>query len=134
MEMNEENTLALTMVGEARGEGYDGMFAVGCTVPNRVKLQGYRGLTVIEVCLHPFAYSCWNKNDPNRAYLLALPETNSTYLTALSIAKKLLAGNYIDTTNGATYYYRAGSPIPNWAVGKTPCAVIGKHLFFKDIA
>ncbi len=126
--------LALTMIGEARGEGLEGMQDVGHTIMNRVAHPSWRGTTVLDVCLKPWQYSCWNENDPNRGYLNSLPDTDQLYQQASDIAESLFDGEIIDRTNGATYYYRIGSPEPKWAIGQTPCFTSGHHVFFKDIA
>jgi spore germination cell wall hydrolase CwlJ-like protein len=126
--------LALTMIGEARGEGIEGMKDVGHTVMNRVEHPSWRGDTILVVCLHPWQYSCWNDNDPNKAYLDGLEETDELYQQAAGIAEDLIQGTLSDPTDGATYYYRIGSTEPAWAIGKTPCYSSGNHVFFKDIA
>lgn len=131
---NDTVTLALTMVGEARGEGHEGMEAVGNTVINRTRLQTWFGKTIQEVCLKPFQYSCWNHSDPNSQYLKDLPESDLMYQMGYGIASGLMAGTIEDITNCATHYYRIGSPTPAWAIGKSSCAHIGHHIFFKDIA
>lgn len=126
--------LTLTMIGEARGDGIDGMKAVGCTIMNRVAHPSWRGKTISEVCLKPWQYSCWNENDPNRGYLNSLPVTDRLYQKAANIAQDLIDGTLSDITNGATYYYRAGSLKPKWAIGQNPCYTLNHHIFFKDIA
>jgi N-acetylmuramoyl-L-alanine amidase len=131
---NNEEALALTMVGEARGEDREGMQAVGNTVMNRLALNTWFGHTIKEICLKPWQYSCWNAGDPNSQYLADLPESDPIYQTAYGIAVGLVAGTIVDITNGATHYFRIGTPIPAWATGKASCAHIGNHLFFKDIA
>lgn len=126
--------LSLTMIGEARGEGLDGMQDVGHTIMNRVNHPSWRGDTVLGVCLKPWQYSCWNEGDPNDAYLRGLSDTDDLYQQSSIIAQQLLIGTLDDRTGGATYYYRIGSQEPQWAVGKTPCFTSGHHVFFKDIS
>ena len=130
---SDDDILARTLCGEARGEGDQGMAAVANVVLNRVAKGGWWGTTVKEVCLKPYQFSCWLLADPNRAVILNLDSTFSIYRDALTIAQQACAGKLPDITNGATSYYAKGTPEPKWAFGKDTCAVIGHHLFFSDI-
>lgn len=131
---DELKTLTLTMLGEARGEGKEGMIAVGWTILNRVAHPSWRGRNIIDVCLKPYQFSCWNQDDPNRKYLLGIDEYDQAFKDARSIAAQLMANDIPDPTHGATYYYATSCAMPNWAAGKTSCFKLGNHLFFKDIA
>jgi hypothetical protein len=136
----EIRTLARTMWGEARGEGELGMGAVAHVVLNRRVQLKYWGKTIEEVCTKPFQFSCWNANDPNLPRLQRVTEADASYALALKLARELasLAEGVRasrDPTLGATHYYaRQLQPPPRWARGKTPCARIGNHLFYRDIA
>lgn len=122
--------LAKTIFGEARGEPQEGQIAVACCVLNRYKSnKWFSSSTIAGVCLKPWQFSCWNKNDPNSQKIANL--TYPIYSQYFPIIK--LAQEY-DITNGATHYYNPYiCTIPKWAKDKTPCAEIGKHLFFRDI-
>jgi N-acetylmuramoyl-L-alanine amidase len=130
---DDADILARTVCGEARGEGITGMHAVANVVMNRVVHPRWWGHAVKEVCLKPYQFSCWLVGDPNRAVILNLDETFSIYRDALTIAQQACDGTLPDVTSGATSYFAKGTPEPKWAAGKTPCAVIGAHLFFNDI-
>lgn len=129
----DSDTLARTIWGEARGEGNDGMRAVACVVLNRVKLPGWWGHTIHEVCLHPFQFSCWNDDDPNLPLLRAVTTLNPQFASACQIAQLACSGQLTDSTDGATHYFDRRITTPHWAEGKTPCAEIGHHLFFKNV-
>jgi spore germination cell wall hydrolase CwlJ-like protein len=53
----EERVVALTILGEARGEGKRGMYAVACVIQLRSE---QRKLTVAQVCHQPWQFSVWN--------------------------------------------------------------------------
>ena len=134
------DVLARTLWGEARGEGSEGMRAVAHVVLNRTARQTYWGKTIAEVCRKPWQFSCWNLNDPNLRKLLAVDTQDPLFREALRIAAALLSDmrglirHDEDPTNGATYYHtRALFPLPAWALGHSPCARIGSHLFYNDI-
>lgn len=136
------DTLARTMWGEARGEldPAAGMGAVAQVVFNRVARQTYWGKDIVSVCRKPFQFSCWNANDPNLPQLRSVGPANPRFALALDIAKKLKAMTGAqraasDQTVGATHYHtRQLNPPPRWARGHIPCARIGNHLFYSDIA
>jgi len=127
-------TLARTLWGEARGEGVSGMEAVACVVLNRVRRQTYWGKNVADVCRKPYQFSCWNASDPNSATLMRLVPPSPELAGAMPIAARAIAGELADSTAGATHYHaRRLVPVPRWARGHAPCAVIGNHLFYNDI-
>lgn len=131
--LNPDDVLARTLVGEARGEGDLGMEDVACTIMNRVARPCWWGHTVKEVCLFPKQYSCWNEGDPNREVILALDDTKSIYVEALTIARRAIAGELQDRTQGATHYQRIGTNA-SWSRGLTPCFIEGHHEFYNDIS
>lgn len=135
-------TLARTMWGEARSEPNPpaGLAAVAHVVLNRRAQMKYWGSTIEQVCTKPFQFSCWNPRDPNLPLLQRVTESDSRFALALKVAEELVSLNESaratrDLTGNATHYYaRQLQPPPRWARGKTPCALIGNHLFFRDIA
>ena len=68
----DRDILARTLWGEARGESLAGQIAVAWTIRNRVndgKDKSWWGEGYAGVCQKPYQFSCWNRNDPNFAYL-----------------------------------------------------------------
>ena len=131
----EIDTLARTIWGESRGEGMEGMAAVACVIMNRVRIakakgEYWWGNSIIQICQKPYQFSCWNKDDPNYLVLLAVDTRNLEFATALRIARRAMAGALADKTNGATHYHAAGMS-PYWIKGFRPCAVIGRHIFYR---
>ena len=53
----DERIVALTLLGEARGEGSNGIYAVACVIQKRAR-ERYK--TPAEVCLQPYQFSIWN--------------------------------------------------------------------------
>lgn len=135
---SDKDTLARTLYGEARGEGDIGMQAVANVVCNRVALAHkhphFGDGSIASACTAKYQFSCWNENDPNSEKLKTVTDEDPSFAAALDIAADAVDGYLQDITGGATYYYVKNSPMPTWADGKTPCAAIGRHLFFKDIA
>lgn len=137
------DTLARTLYGEARGEDRQSKEAVACVVLNRVEkrkqcgwriIGGKKVPTIAATCLKPWQFSCWNEKDPNRKIILEVTPENKVFAECLDIARQAYDGKIIDMTKGATHYYNPKACAkPRWAEGKTPCAVVGKHLFYNDI-
>lgn len=137
--------LALTMVGEARGESLDGRVAVGWTVRNRVMA---RGQTYASRCLQKSQYSCWWEFGGKENYdkLIELSRQVFTvsaahpwfpvYRECLVLARGVISGDLRDRTKGSTHYLTLAllhSKPPNWVPPGTPTAVLGNHAFFADI-
>jgi len=135
--LSEVEVLARTLYGEARGEELSGIEAVASVILNRVAFAKRRGRywwgnDIKSVCLKPAQFSCWNAKDPNRKKLLALSPRDPAYRLCKRIAKRAVAGELPDPTDGATHYHTHAVD-PFWASGHVPVAEIGNHLFYKNI-
>jgi spore germination cell wall hydrolase CwlJ-like protein len=141
-EEKDSDIVAMTILGEARGEGYAGMYAVACVLKQR---SINRKLSPRQVCLQSrlvkgvriHQFSCWNytsltQYSRNRAKLKKLLDSNTQQSNwAKAMAKHLmqLETNYIKqadhycTLNTHNYWTRISDPV------KT----IGNHKFFKLI-
>ncbi len=133
----EQRIIAMTILGEARGEGEAGMYAVGCIIAQRSIAWGK---TPTQVCLKKWQFSCWNPNDPNKTKLPSLLNTpQGAYAKRLAVNLKQLQRSYI---NNADHYCTLSSN-PFWSYktvtknGKKiktpikPIKVIGNHKFYK---
>ena len=99
----DERIVALTILGEARGEGKIGMKAVACVIQNRMledELNGAR------VCLEPQQFSIWNagegkvKKERELYYLWKSKSMQEARKLARLVCKKSLK----DITNGANHF------------------------------
>ena len=134
----DRDVLARTLWGEARGETLAGMVAVAWTIRNRVndgKAKSWWGEGYAGVCLKPYQFSCWNKNDPNFPFLSgAKPIPVADMAKAVMVAAAVMDGAYPDPTGGATHYYATTMPMqPAWAANAKQTLKLGHHLFFKDV-
>ena len=88
----DQQIIAMTILGEARNQKEEGMYAVGCVIQTRMGSTK----TGAQVCLKNngkvWQFSCWNPKDPNRAKLRGLLNSNNKQAQyakrlALSIGK-----------------------------------------------
>ena len=126
---NDLEVVAKTIWGEARGEGFTGMQAVGNVILNRSNEGGWWGSHPGDVCMKPEQFSCWNKNDPNYPKLLKVGNEDPAYRAAESIANSVLCNNLEDLTGGADSYQVIGTNAV-WSRGLTPVKTIGHHEFY----
>ena len=120
-----EEIVAITILAEARGEGKRGMYAVACVISTRTK---ERGKTGAQVCVQPWQFSCWNKNDPQRSHLRKLLQ-HKLAPYAIELARNIdkLQLQFVKYAN----HYHTKRVKPYWSKGKRPVVTIGNHLFFK---
>lgn len=135
--MTDRDAIALTIYGEARGEGIEGMIAVSRVILNRYHAGGY-GRSLAEVCQKPKAFSCWNTDDDNRPRLLELmgkrpPIDNLALNQCYVLADVLLfevgaAYNFVNVC-----HYFAGSDRPKWFRDGLISFKLGRHTFVRDV-
>lgn len=132
---NATDILARTIWGEARSDDNkdgrpDEMEAVASVIMNRAKKKK---LPVVAICLAEKQFSAWNPLDPNRVKMLRVTESDPQFKQALNIAGRAIAGTLPDRTGGSTHYHTAGIH-PDWAEPSKISAIVGNHIFYRDIA
>ena len=117
--------IALTLLGEARGEGFEGMAGVASVIQTRAI---ERKQTASQVCLAPKQFSFWNvkHSEQEKARLLASQQGQN----ALHLARLVCAGTMPDVVNGANHYH-AVSVSPKWAKREALVALIKHHKFYR---
>jgi len=121
----DQKIIAMTILGEARGEGYNGMYAIACVIQQRMK---QRNKTGSQICLQRKQFSCWNSNDKNRPKLRNLLKTKEAYWAKqLAIHITKLNSNYIKQAD----HYCTLNTNPYWAKNKKPIIIIGRHKFYR---
>lgn len=127
----EENVrcMAQNLYWEARGEGEDGMLAVGWVVLNRITYEKYPN-TVCGVVSQggttppcEWSWYCDQRSDT--------PTEPKSWAQAQDLAKQLLTAPPEDPTFGALWFHHERIEIPRWLKTREPTAYIGKHIFYK---
>lgn len=124
----QKDILVRTILGEARGEGLDGMEAVAQVIRNRTN-SGRFPSDPAAVALQPSQFSVWNtgagggKTDYNK--------NSDLYRKAEQAVERVFSGQVPDRTNGALFYHTP-SVSPNWAgeVNKYGTTQLGNHIFY----
>ena len=117
----DEETIAITLMGEARGEKNQGMYAVACVIQKRAD---EREITPAQVCKQPWQFSCWNKGQEKYIDLMKrLLKSNTTQAQyAKKLARAICAGGRLvqSFTGEANHYYsmKVMKKAPYWAFKK----------------
>ena len=110
-ELTDLELLVHVMWLEARGEGPDGMRAVGHVIHNRAGAPGFPK-TLRAVLLQPNAFSCLLPSDPEFG---KEPDAGDPqFAFCEEIAPKILGGSDPDLTKGAHFYINPASATSGW--------------------
>lgn len=135
--------LALTIWGEARNHGEDGMNAVGHVIKNRVEADKrmFGGDTYKGVVLKRKQFSCWNPGDTNypkikdiSGYLATVGKNSpdaKRWEEAKKIAIGIVMGKSRDVSKGALFYHTTGVK-PSWAEHMHKVGTYASHIFYKS--
>jgi spore germination cell wall hydrolase CwlJ-like protein len=122
----EEKVVALTILGEARGEKEAGMYAVACVIQNRADKSGKK---LSQVCLARKQFSVWNGKTVNDLkHLFKSP--SAPY--AIKLAKAMCKGyKLVQAFTGNADHYCTLKTHNYWTKKNKPVKIIGNHKFFK---
>lgn len=115
---SDANLLARVIYGEARGEPYNGMVAIGAVILNRVKNPNFPS-SIAGVIYQPGAFTAVDDGQIN------LTPSESAYKAARD------ALNGWDPSGGAIYYFNPNTATNKWIWSRPLIVVIGKHRFCK---
>lgn len=149
--------VAATLMGETRGEPFEGKVAVAWVVRNRAVAKKWwgiftakdrlaTGVTVLDhsvtaVCLKIKQFSCWNKDDPSYVVCKKFADPtkfqdnllNKQFSDCLRAVDEVFSGKALDPTKGSTHYINPKIANPKWDDGVEATATIGEHRFYKGI-
>ena len=145
----DRDVMIRTIIGEAAGEGPEGMAAVALVIRNRMDDSRYPD-TPGEVSLQPGQFSAWNRDSSGNNLVERYGPGSDTYEKAALIADMVMGGQVPDFTKGAVNYYspegmRAlvaqgyqDNLIPGWlssanAERSGPAVQIGNQVFTGEV-
>ena len=124
----DERLIAAVLMAEAGGEGVVGMTAVGEVIANRArKRQMPPGLVVQQA----YQFSPLNRTKPRE--LVLRYHKMPLYREALRIANTVIQSpaELPGLAAGADHFEDIRAPVPSWARGRRPVAVVGGHRFWR---
>ena len=131
----EQKIIAQTILGEARGEGKQGMYAVACVIKQRMKLESFPN-TAKGVCLEASQFDFWTQrdsvtwDDTHRATVSRLMNHD---IEMVRYAKMLAINiNKMDLNWSKHADHYCTININNyWTQGQKPVLIIKNHKFYK---
>jgi N-acetylmuramoyl-L-alanine amidase len=126
--------LARVIWAEARSESFDGQCAVAWVILNRLNREGNRFPKTIQgVIKQPYAFSCFNSNDPQCERVKVISEVDPAFVEAMHAATAVLTGRKPSPIGKADHYYLTSMRHPPaWASKMTLVKRIGAHSFFQE--
>lgn len=129
--------IAATIIGEAGGEGSEGMHAIKNVLVNRARLKS---TSPAGEALRPKQFSMWNsatsginsRADYNKQRILDVIDKYTNH-PKWDDAIRLANSNIKDITRGANMYYASDGPnainAPSWTRNWKETVTIGNHTF-----
>lgn len=147
---NDDDLDAMTraLMGEAGGEGTQGMAAVAHVIVNRTLDGRYGGRTIKGVVMEPGQFSSFNgktgyAGGAGGVTAVDASDKSRAYQAARQIALDVLSGHNVDPTNGSTHFYspagmallvkqgKQTNLVPTWweNVAASGSVTLGGHKF-----
>ena len=124
--------VALTLLGEARGEGWGGMYFVACVIQQR---SMERGKDCAKICLQPLQFSCWNGIHGDGLQLIKQREwlfESKAAPDALRLARFIVRGKKLERERiGFANHFCTINSNPWWSKGRTPTGIYKNHKFYR---
>jgi N-acetylmuramoyl-L-alanine amidase len=124
----ERRCLALSMYWEARGEGPEGMRAVGSVVLNRMASPDFPetacGVVYEGGETPPCQFSWWCDGRSDE------PREEEPWRMALELAEEMLRSPGEDPTDGALFFHHADLAEP-WVIERTRTVQILSHVYYR---
>ncbi len=135
MNVFDQEIMARTAIGEARGEMIDGMQAVMWTGMNRFNAKKwFSGTTIAGTFLKRLQYDCWRPDDINFQIITNLTADAGLLKSALNWAAGIIQSVIPDHTNGATHYFDDSIDPPSWTQGAEMTVKIGRLSFYRGVS
>ena len=131
----EQKIIAQTILGEARGEGKQGMYAVACVIKQRIKLKSFPN-TAKGVCLEASQFDFWTQRDSvtwDDAHRATVGRLMNHDIETVRYAKMLAINiDKVDLNWSKHADHYCTIDINNyWTQGEKPVLIIKRHKFYK---
>lgn len=133
---NEREWLVNVALGEARGEGVVGMWAVMCCILNRVRKPRWWGGTILKVIQKRGQFSCLWRPDGTlvpRDYYTRMALTHEEH-RARALVELIGSGALVDITYGCTHFInpKAVKTMPAWTKTLPRVWSYRQHDFYRE--
>lgn len=129
----QRDLITRTVLGEASGEGPDGMAAVANVIKNRAASGQFPSDPGEVATQHSsngiYQFSAWNPASLQGNNLVNTPSSSPKYQAAAAIVDEVFDGSYGDNTGGATFY-KVADTAATWAPSMFEVEQIGHHVFY----
>ena len=124
----------MTMYGEGRSEGVEGLILIGRTIINRANSNRWPD-TIKAVCLQPKQFSCWNDPEhPNTLKMLSAWEdrcSDADMEQVMWVRNGIIHGHILSNfIYESVNHYHTISIEPYWAKNKLPLVIHKNHSFY----
>jgi len=124
--------VALTLLGEARGEGWGGMYFVACVIQQR---SIERGKDCAKICVQPLQFSCWNGIHGDGLQLIKRREwlfESKAAPDALRLARFIMQGGKLERERiGFANHFCTVNSNPWWSKVATLTGFYKGHKFYR---
>lgn len=129
------DALGRVVWAEARSESFEGQSAIVWVIINRLRReQGRFPNTIQGIIKQPFAFSCFNTNDPQCARVKVIDERDPAFVEALHVVTAVATGRAPNPIGRADHYFlKAMRHPPAWATKMTFVRQVGGHVFFSEL-
>lgn len=129
------DALARVVWAEARSESFEGQCAIVFVILNRLKREAGRFPNTIQgIIKAPYAFSCFNTNDPQCARVKVIDERDPAFVEALHVVTAVVTGRAPNPIGPADHYFlKAMRHPPAWALKMTFVRQVGGHAFFLEL-
>lgn len=116
--------IALTLYGEAAGEGEIGQRAVASVIWHRAKGEPAQ---MGQVCKRPMQFSCWNNGKTPKVGVDVLSQ--KAWAQCKTVGVEMATDAFVPTIR-ADHYHSTRLPPPSWTKDMGYVETIGNHKFY----
>lgn len=92
--------------------------------------HGQPGRSLVQVVRDPVLFPAWGPEDPRHGPMLAIDGCDLSFAAAHRIARRAIGGLDL-LVAGANRFLDEADPLPAWAIGLTPVAVLSGFSFYR---
>lgn len=119
---------------EARSEPFEGQCAIVFVILNRLHREPGRFPSTIQgIIRQPHAFSCFNTNDKQCAWVKVIDERDPAFIEAMHAVTSVLTGRVANPIGSADHYFLTSmARPPAWRKSMTLVKRLGSHSFFSE--